>query len=561
MKKYRRLTTAATIFFSLCLTGAYAQESASNIVEEISLPDVSTVISGGAPKVGKSAVPDYSEVLPVSAEIYDDQILPQLPDSINADADRQNADTINQTAKSKDVYVEGLAGGGFPGFYTGNFQVYRQSGNNPFKISFGHESSSGYVAKPLTGGFFDKATEIGVEKTFSTKTMKILLNCSYENNDNGLQSQVSNVSDVSQELLGVGAKLDWQLPHGMALEFGLTGDWYNRYETVTSDADSVDGFIKDIGTLDLNPDMGFSFNYKGFSTGLTAGYSLQSDLKNSLNAAGAVNRGQFIYNASWKNDIVKVFGNVGVVVGNQIGNNPVMIPFDAGVDLSFATSISARKITLGVSGGMKSAAPKISEVEKLYKFTAFEETPSEVSDWYGKLDFTLPVKDIFTVNVNGEFKASALGNGDYVPVYSGTDSQGNSSFNHGLYTYEKKDMLQLMTNMDFSARAGIFNISAEWKANWLDRPALKSPHHLGLNVSVQDRRARWGGDVNFGINLGGDDYIPQVGAGFFYRLAPSVRLAVSLEDVVKLFSGTDRIYAGNYVNRSGSATILVKFFF
>ena len=51
--------------FAVACVPLMAQQNSEEI-EEISLPDVSTVISGGAPKVGKSAVPDYSQVLPHS---------------------------------------------------------------------------------------------------------------------------------------------------------------------------------------------------------------------------------------------------------------------------------------------------------------------------------------------------------------------------------------------------------------------------------------------------------------------------------------------------------------
>ena len=58
MKKINKILSSALIFF--IAVGSYAQNNVSD-AEEISLPDVSTVISGGAPKVGKSAVPDYSD--------------------------------------------------------------------------------------------------------------------------------------------------------------------------------------------------------------------------------------------------------------------------------------------------------------------------------------------------------------------------------------------------------------------------------------------------------------------------------------------------------------------
>jgi hypothetical protein len=57
------------------------------------------------------------------------------------------------------------------------------------------------------------------------------------------------------------------------------------------------------------------------------------------------------------------------------------------------------------------------------------------------------------------------------------------------------------------------------------------------------------------------DIIPIIDMSAFFRLTQAVRLAVSVEDIVKLISGDSRTYAGDYIDRSGSASILVKFFF
>ena len=78
------------IYFILSVTSfCFSQEV--NVAEEaITLPDVSTVISDGAIKAGKSAVPDYSEVLPrteINAEL-----LPQLPDSENIAVEEEKVD-------------------------------------------------------------------------------------------------------------------------------------------------------------------------------------------------------------------------------------------------------------------------------------------------------------------------------------------------------------------------------------------------------------------------------------------------------------------------------------
>lgn len=558
MKKSNKVLLGTAVMLSLgTYTSIFAQAKAevqsTEVIEEISLPDVSTVISGGAPKVGKSAVPDYSVVLPELAKDMDDEIIPQLPDSIQSDAESTKADAIGGKTVSKNVYVEGLAGGGYPGFYTGNFSVYRQSGNNPFKITFGHESANGYATHAVTDGYFEKNTDIGAEKTFTVKNHKIVVGVNYESNDNGLQNQAEGISDLSQEELALYTNYNWKIPHGMNLMFGFDGNWYKRYETVTGSV-SPESWAKDVMLLDVSPVLKFDFNYKGFGTGLSAEYSLQSDLRKDLEISDSVNRGQFMYNIGWGNETVHLYGNVGIVVGNYIGQNPVQVPFNAGIDLAFKTDISARKISVSLKGGMDSSETKISELERMYLFTAFNVLPGETSDWFGKLDFTLPIKDVFTLDLNGEFKTTAFGNGTYVPMY-------DSTLTYGVYSYEKTETTQVNTNVDFSARIGIANVSANWQAHWADVPSLCSPHTVGLKASLQDKLARWGGDLGFAMGFGGSDYVPEIDLSFFYRLTPSVRLAISADDVVKLVSGTQRVYAGNYISRSGSATVLVKFFF
>lgn len=558
MKKSNKVLLGTAVMLSLGMyTSIFAQSKAevqsTEVIEEISLPDVSTVISGGAPKVGKSAVPDYSVVLPELAKDMDDEIIPQLPDSIQSDAESTKADAIGGKTVSKNVYVEGLAGGGYPGFYTGNFSVYRQSGNNPFKITFGHESANGYATNAVTDGYFEKNTDIGAEKTFTVKNHKIVVGVNYESNDNGLQNQAEGISDLSQEELALYTNYNWKIPHGMNLMFGFDGNWYKRYETVTGSVSTV-SWAKDVMLLDVSPVLKFDFNYKGFGTGLSAEYSLQSDLRKDLETSDSVNRGQFMYNIGWGNETVHLYGNVGIVVGNYIGQNPVQVPFNAGIDLAFKTDISARKISVSLKGGMDSCETKISELERKYLFTAFNVLPGETSDWFGKLDFTLPIKDVFTLDLNGEFKTTAFGNGTYVPMY-------DSTLTCGVYSYEKTETTQVNTNVDFSARIGIANVSANWQAHWADVPSLCAPHTVGLKASLQDKLARWGGDLGFAMGIGGSDYVPEIDLSFFYRLTPSVRLAISADDVVKLVSGTQRVYAGNYISRSGSATVLVKFFF
>ena len=54
---------------------------------------------------------------------------------------------------------------------------------------------------------------------------------------------------------------------------------------------------------------------------------------------------------------------------------------------------------------------------------------------------------------------------------------------------------------------------------------------------------------------------PVINLECFARLTSAVRIVGSVEDIVKLLKGEQRIYAGQYAARGGTAKIMLKFFF
>ena len=216
--------------FTAIFTGGILFSQETEELDEISLPDVSTVISGGAPKVGKSAISDFSDVLP-SSDSETEDFIPRLPET--SETGTLNSDAVLKTSPEKSIYVEGLAGGGFPGFIAGNFKIYRETGLSPFVVEFGHESANGYSGRNLSSAYSDRDTFISADKVFKTENLKIDINGRFESADNGLQNKFENISNVTKENLGAGFSLEKEIPHGMEFGFSALGDWYKRYSTIT----------------------------------------------------------------------------------------------------------------------------------------------------------------------------------------------------------------------------------------------------------------------------------------------------------------------------------------
>lgn len=555
MKKNKIILALFTAFFSLGLLSA--QESENEDLEEISLPDVSTVISGGAPKVGKSAVSGFSDVLP-SDDPEIQELIPRLPETSAASA--LNSDSVVKASPEKSIYVEGLAGGGFPGFIAGNFKIYRETGNNPFVVEFGHESANGYSGRNLSSAYSDRNTFISADKVFKTENLKIDISGYFESSDNGLQDKFENISNVTKENLGGAFSLQKEIPHGMEFGFSAPGDWYKRYSTITGNpAVKIEDYAKNVGLVYFDPEFYFSWNFSGFSLKATAAYGLEYAEKDSFENGRTSNRGDFSFDFGWKNEFVDIFSSAGIVAGNHIGDNSVVVPFEAGVDFSFASAISSRKIKIGVKGGLDSFRPKIFSSEKNYLFAAAQILPEETSDWFGSSKMVLPIKDRFTLSVESEFRKSALGNGVFMPDYN---TKKDLSELFGQYVFVQDELTQFNTDLNFGARFGKLDLSAGWKSFWADVPSNKSNHFVSADISFQDEKSRFGFNGKFGMSLDPDyDNTPEIDFEMFFRLTPAVRLAVSADDVVKLITSGERDFAGKYISRSGTAAVLVKFFF
>ena len=57
-------------------------------------------------------------------------------------------------------------------------------------------------------------------------------------------------------------------------------------------------------------------------------------------------RAQFTANLSWKNDFVHFYGNAAAVVGNQIDEKPVIVPFTIGFESLFPVYFANRRVAI-----------------------------------------------------------------------------------------------------------------------------------------------------------------------------------------------------------------------
>ena len=545
---YRKyFTICAALSYGLSL---FAQNAQTN--DQLELPDVTTVINTENLKVENDALPDFNDVLEISGESGTVTVV--LPDVDNQDT---QVDVVTEkSSEEKSVFAEGQIGGGYPFLFEGNFSVFRQTGDNPFKISFNHDSAAGYAGHSLNDGYFDSLTSMDLEKKLTHKNFEWTVDGSYKRIENGLQNKAEDVSSVNQNLISGNTEILWKLPKGNFIGLGLSAKDYIRYANSSSSA-SLAEWVKQTQVFSLLPVAWYSWKGHGFETGVTADYSLDI-------YKGALNRGSFTGNFSWENQYVKLYTDVGIVVSNKM-NSSFTIPFTVGVSSSIPVNFASRNIALSVEGGCASGRTDIADNEQKFKYAGFDSLAGENSWFYGKLDFVLPVKNAFTSGLNITYKNTAFSNGLYQPIYEST------SMTNGLYGYEQKRMQLLHANIDLSYFYKMFSISGNIYGNLFDNIPGEGFLGFAVNASLSDQKGFWGVDGSFDFKL---HDTPKLDMNGFVRISPSVKLLLQVEDFLYLIKpGAYRYYGyyassivtdpgySQYLDRNGSVTLAMKFNF
>ena len=542
MKKY---------IFGFCVLGIFAAAGFAQEVEapesQIELPDLTTVVSGSDQAEELAPAPDFDDVLELQYNSGD--LVPVLPAaSTGSEGDVVNA---SNDAMQKDIYAEGTIGGGYPALFTGDFEVSRLYGADPFKISFAHESASGYAGHNLADSYSNHSTLISVEKDFIRSKLRWGFSGRYEDLGNGFQSRVEGLAANNQDSVGLSANFLWALPKNFQLSFAAGSEFYYRFADITKS--SAEGFevpkwIKNTSRITADPELKISWLYNGFEVSFDALYNMEAWSKVS-------NRGEFDLNFAWNNEKIKLFANAGVVVGNNIGNNSVVVPFTLGLETNLPVYFSDRELNLALSGGLASDRFTTAQLEREYKFSGMENFTTETSDWFGKATLLVPLKTSFTGTVAAGFNRTAFGNGVWAPDYSDA-----ANLVSGLYTYSQKSRNELFTDFAFTWKYKLFAATAKYHANWLQNPVLENKHTISVNFALQSQKGLWGANLDTAYILDSSDK-PVISMEGYVQASSAVRICLSVNDMLKLLGAEERPYAGQYVANSGNASLFVKFLF
>lgn len=513
--------------------------------QNIELPEVTTVISGESEKAGTEALPEFSDVLKLPNG--SGGVEPVLPETESG----ETTVVANEKTKpvEKSVYAEGYIGGGYPAFFTGNISVARTIGASPFKFSFEHESALGYAKHFVTEAFNDRTTKLSVEKKYRKNHFAWGASGAYKSSSDGLQGNVvfnnSSIGLLNRDLYNASGNISYSFDNGFSMETAADADFYNRYSEIYCPQITTTGFFS------IMPDVKFRWQGYGFDTGFTGEYDYDTEFTNNIRFPKS-HRAKFMIDLSWKNDFIRLYGNAAAVIGKNIMDEAVIVPFTVGVETSFPVYFANRRVSILAEGGIDSYKPKSYLLEEQYKFTNINWNPTETSEWYGRFNLSIPIKTSFTGSAGVEYRQTAYNNGRWQPDYNNIST---------IYSFKNKDVQMLSTDFSLVYHQGIFTVSGSWHSNWLDCAVRENIQTVKLDVNLQNENLLWGADVNCILPINEEMETPVVNAEGFVRITQSVRAVLNISDFIKLYKGETRHYAGKYEGRGGSASLLLKFVF
>ncbi len=525
--------------------GLWAQET-SEEESQIVLPDLTTVVSGSNAQEEYAPAPDFDDVIELPFNSGD--LVPELP-AASTGAQSELADAAND-AMQKDIYAQGTIGGGYPASFTGDFEISRLYGADPFKISFAHESAAGFAGHDLAEGYNQTDTSIAVQKDFIRSQVRWGIAARYEDSGNGLQSLTEGIAAYNQDAVGLSANFLWALPKDFQLSLTAGSEFYYRFANFTkgnASSPAVPDWIKNTSRVTASPELKISWIHNGFDLSLDALYNLEAWSKFS-------NRGQFTFAFAWKNDKVKLSADAGLVIGNGLGENSIIAPFTLGLETNLPVYFSDRELNLSLSGGLESKRRSTAQLERAYKFAGLEAFSTEESAWFGKAVLLVPLKSSFTGTVSTGFYKTAFENRQWIPDYTG-------AIESGLYGFTQKNRKELYTDFAFTWKYKLFAATAKYHANWLENPVLQNKHTFNVIFALQSQKGLWGLSLDTAYLLDADDNKPIINFEGYVQASSAVRIVLSIDDMIKLLGVEERLYAGQYVSNSGSASLSVKFLF
>lgn len=524
LKKTLCILAAAAV-----VSAAFADGAAYGTGSQIELSDAATVIEETGIIPEKEAVPDFSLLLPLEPGA-----LPVLADAgISADTLIQSEAPGSADASGQDVFLEGAIGAGWPGFFSGDFSVYRNIGAEPFRLEFFHESVQGIGRHAAPDGYENQETRLLGEKRFALGDSVMLdASAGYETRTDGLQGKNPGFYDIAHQNVSGSVVFNWKAGESLNFTGEASGVFNTQFLSSSAPSSNTRTFVG------MKTAASLSFDRDVWGMGLSLRYDFGTE------------QSRFEADASFSADFGDYAGlglSVGAVTARQSASD-VLVPFTVSV-----VTGSAVPFTGSISGGMRSAAVDPVALQKANPFLFAEPVPAETTEWFGEAAADVPFYGLGLLNLSAEYATTAHDGNRVLPDYQSLDAAT------GLMGLSNTAVTVFDSSVGVTIPLKVMNASLGWNASWLDSTRYDRTHGAGsamtAGVSFSGGEGSWSAGADVLWPAGGE---PEVGINGSVQVTGNVRLELEAQDIVSLVTGNDRLVCDTYARRGGFAALFVK---
>ncbi|MDR1748686.1 MAG: hypothetical protein LBR47_06475 [Spirochaetaceae bacterium] len=514
---------------------------------DIVLPDITTHIEGETAAVDPAAVPVVQaddpvpevNTLPSLAEV-------RIPPEVYTSEEEKTAALKGKNA----VFIEGTAGGGYPGVFIGAFSLFQPLGDRSWRLNFSHESALGYQNRMASRGYFDTDTLFSGEAEFAlSDSVTLNLAGGYDTVTVGMQGRSDYYYNSTAQRIGVDAGVFWELPAGFTLSGGMDGRFLNQYMGYVGSR--TPDVYTGMNLFILEPSAAAGWAGEVFSARFDAAYRLDA-LRDPETDYG--HRGEFSLEGACTVSGFTLTASAGVVVRSD---GTLLIPFA----VSAAADLPAKTV-IALSGGMNARPASVQDLlrrEPFIRMDAAGDTAApEESDWFGSLSVSWAGIPGLTLSGHADFLKTASGYGEFVSSYEAYGTQAASV--SGLFdrVIWERTMLNTLLLAEYSYK--LVTAAAGWRAHWIDHNRMSAPRQIIGRVAVSPESGNWGVGIEAAAGLE-SGYIPEIALSGFIAIHKGLRIRAELLDIGTLFDSDGRIRAVPYIKRGPEAIVKLQLLF
>jgi hypothetical protein len=568
MKPYRYLSAIFLISAITAVLGSTliaqsatqgAAQGANEHASDIVLPDITTHIEGVNAEVDPAAIP----VIQAEDPALEANSLPALtevtiPPEAYTPEDEQNAALKEKNA----VYIEGIAGGGYPGVFTGVFSLYQPQGEIPWRLGFSHESAQGYQNGTASQGYFDTDTILSGDAEFPlSDSVTLNLAGAYDTVTAGMQGQSQQYYNSTAQNIGLDSQIRWELPADFTLSGNLKGSFLNQY--IGSVSSLPPNTYTGAGLFTLEPAIAALWSGGVFSARFDGGYRLDAITESGAEPWFNVysHRGAFSLEGSLALSGFTLGASAGVIIRDD---GTLLPPFavSAAIDLPAKTAIT-------LSGGLRAQSASIQNLLRREPFiTAFLPShssllpslspPPEESDWFGSLSLSWKGIPGLTLTGDADFLKTAFGHGTLVSSYEAYGTPADSV--SGLFDAFLWDRTMLNTTLLAEYSYKLLTAAVGWRSQWLDHNWMTASQQIIGRIALSPESARWGASLEAAVGIA-SAAIPEISLSGFAGVTEKVSIHAEFLDIGTLFTPNGRIRAAPYINRGFQGIVKLQFLF